>query len=166
MMGKFENNYLFKKKKISGIFYQPKIKNIFFIIVDRFLWDKLIKREIFIKSLNFMDKKFKKERFSIHNDDIACFGLFRVATSYGFLEEIGYFYNRGNDESTHKINYKNQYINRRYRSIFSIMKYYYLKTDNNIYEKVMGGYNFYKLRFDKITYKKIKFLTKGFDYNY
>ena len=163
MMGNFENNTL-KKKKISGIFYQPKIKNIFFIVVDRYLWDKLIKKEIFIKSLNFMDEKYKNERIAIHNDDIVCFGLFRVAESYGFLEEIGYFYNRGNNESTHKINYKKQYINRRYRSIFSIMKYYYLRTDNNTYEKVMGGYNFYKLRFNKKSYKKIKFLTEGFDY--
>ena len=164
MMGNVTNNYLFKKKNISGIFYQPNIKNIFFRIEDRYLWDKLIKRKIFIKSIYFMHKKFRKERFSIHNDDIACFGLFRVAKSYGFLEEIGYFYNRENEESTHKINYKKKYINRRFRSIFSTMKYYYEQTDDNKYEKIMGGYNFFKLRFDKKSYEKIKFLTKDFDY--
>ena len=164
MMGNITNNYLFKNKNITGIFFQPNIKNIFFKIVDRYLWDKLIKRRIFIKSIYFMHKKFRKERFSIHNDDIACFGLFRVAKSYGFLEEIGYFYNRDNEDSTHIINYKKKYINRRFRSIFSIMKYYYEQTDNNKYEKIMGGYNFFKLRFDEKTYKKIKFLTKYFDY--
>ena len=137
MIGNINNNSLFKNKNISGIFYQPKIKNLFFRIVDRYLWDKLIKRRIFIKSIFFMHKKFRKERFSIHNDDTACFGLFRVAKSYGFLEEIGYFYNRENERSTHKINYKKKYINRRFRSIFSTMKYYYEQTDNSKYEKVL-----------------------------
>ena len=164
MIGNITNNFLFKKTKIHGFFNQPEIKNIFFKIVDRYLWDKLIKREIFIKSIFFMNEKFRKERFAIHNDDVACFGLFRVEESYGFIQEIGYFYNFEKEESTHKINYKKQYINRRFRSIFTVMKYYYEQTNNNRYEKVMGGFNFYKIRFNKKSYERIKYLTKGFDY--
>ena len=164
MVGNITNNTFFKKKNISGIFFQPEIKNIFFVYQDRYLWDKLIKRIIFIKSIYFMKDNFRKERFSIHNDDTACFGLFRIANSYGFLEQIGYFYNRGNENSTHKQNYLPKNINERYRSLFTIMKYYYEQTDNNTYEKIMGGYNFYKLRFTYRYKNKINFLTKDFDY--
>lgn len=163
MVGNITNNSLFIKN-ISGIFYQPQIKNIFFILQDRYLWDKLIKRNIFIKSIYFMKKKFRKERFSIHNDDVACFGIYKIASSYGFLEQIGYFYNRGNENSTHNQNFKRKNINGRYRSLFSIMKYYYEQTDNNTYEKIMGGYNFYKLRLNKRYRRKIKYLTKGFGF--
>ena len=164
MVGNITNNKFFKKKNVTGIFYHPEIKNIFFIIKDRYLWDKLIKRNIFIKSIFFMKAKFRNERFSIHNDDTACFGLFRVANSYGFLECVGYFYNRENENSTHKQNYLQKNINGRYRSLFSTMKYYYEQTDNNTYEKIMGGYNFYKLRVTQHYKRKINFLTKGFDY--
>lgn len=163
IVGNITNNSLFNKN-ISGIFYKPQIKNIFFTIQDRYLWDKLIKRKIFIKSIYIMKKKFRKQRFPIHNDDVACFGIFKVASSYGFLEQIGYFYNRGNENSTHNQNYKNKNINGRYLSLFSIMKYYYEQTDNNTYEKIMGGYNFYKLRLNKNYKRKIKYLTKGFDF--
>ena len=44
------------------------------------------------------------------------------------------------------------------------MKYYYEQTDNNTYEKIMGGYNFYKLRVTQRYKRKINFLTEGFDY--
>ena len=163
IVGNITNNKLFKKN-ISGIIYRPQIKNLFFIMKDRYLWDKLIKRDVFIKSIYFMKEKFRKERFSIHNDDTACFGIFRIANSYGFLEQIGYFYNRGNENSTHKQNFMHKRINGRYHSLFSTMKYYYEQSDNNTYEKIMGGYNFYKLRVNKRYRSKIKFLTKGFNY--
>ena len=63
MIGNITNNYLFKNKNISGIFYQPNIKNIFFRIVDRYLWDKLIKRRIFIHLFILCIKNLGKKGF-------------------------------------------------------------------------------------------------------
>ena len=57
-----------------------------------------------------MKKKFRKERFIIHNDDTACFGIFKSAYSYGQLKEVGYFYNNGSINSTTKQNYLPDYI--------------------------------------------------------
>ena len=161
--GSFEKN-IFKKIKINGILYQPQTKNVFFNCSDRFLWDKLIKRRIFIKSITFMNKKFRKERFAIHNDETACYGVFRVANSYGLLEEIGYFWNRRIPNSTSKLNMIPENTNGRFRSIFTTMNYYYEQSDDNAFEKIKGGYNFFKIRIVPRYEKQIKYLTKGFDY--
>ena len=165
MMGSYQNNYLFHMNlSISSILYPPKIKEVFFNTSDRYLWDKLIKRNIFIKSIIFMKKQFRNQRFYMHNDELACFGLFQVANSYGLLDEIGYFYNRFNPNSTTKEIYKLKYINKRFHTMFSIMKYYFEQSNNNLYEKVMGGYNFFQLRIFPRNFRLIKYITEGFDY--
>ena len=160
MIGSYENNTLFPIN-ITGILYPPYIKDVFFNCSDRYLWDKLIKREIFIKSIEFMKESYRNERFAIHNDELACFGVCKVANSYGVLEQIGYFYNRFNPNSTTKRVYKLENINERFHSLFTIMKYYYEQTDNNMFEKTMG-YNFFMLRIVPRNRRMIKYLTKGF----
>lgn len=161
--GSFDNN-IFKGINSNGILYQPNVKNLFFICPDKFLWDKLIKRKIFIKSIKFMKTKFKKERFIFHNDETACFGVFRVANSYGLLEQIGYFWNRNNSNSTTHKSLKPENANGSFRSLFSIMYYYFEQSDNNVFEKTKGGYDFFKLKINHPYQKQIKYLTKGFDY--
>ena len=56
--------------------------------------DKLIRRIIYIKSIKFMQKKFYDMDYHMHTDDTIFFGIIRFAESYGFLEQIGYFYNQ------------------------------------------------------------------------
>lgn len=113
MVGNYQNNSIFQMNlSVNEILYPPKIKNLFFNCSDRYLWDKLIKRAIYIKSIEFMVEKYRKERFFIHNDEVTCFGLFKVANSYWLLKEVGYFYNRYNYNSTTKQIYKKRYVNR------------------------------------------------------
>ena len=161
--GKFNENVI-RKINISGIYYYPQIKDIFFNCSYRYLWDKLIKRNIFIESIGYIKEKYRNTRIIIHNDEVACFGVFRVAKSYGILEEIGYFYNRENPNSITKYNYKKKNINGRFHTLFTIMEFYYEQTDNNTFDKTMGGYNFFELRINYIYNKKINYLTSGFMY--
>ena len=165
MVGNYKNNSIFQMNlSVNEILYPPKIKNLFFNCSDRYLWDKLIKRTVYIKSIEFMVEKYRKERFFIHNDEVTCFGLFKVANSYWLLKEVGYFYNRYNYNSTTKQIYKKHYVNQRFRSLFSIMKYYYEFSDNNLFEKNKGGYFFFQLRIIPRNKRQIKYLTKEFDY--
>ena len=164
LMGDFKNKKPIILNKQSGICFQPETNNIFFDCETRYLWDKLIKRTIFIKSIYFMKKKFRKERFIIHNDETACFGIFKSAYSYGQLEEIGYFYNREILNSTTKNNFLPENINGRFHSIFAIMDYYFEQSENNVYEKTKGGYRFFEYRIVRKYESKIEFLTKGFKY--
>ena len=40
-----------------------------------------------------MRKEFQREKYFIHSDDTVLWGIISSATSYGFIEQIGYFYN-------------------------------------------------------------------------
>ena len=162
MIGGFKKNRL-AKIEVFGISYKPHVKEVFLNCSERFLWDKLIKRKIFIKSIRFMKKKYRDIRFTLHNDETACFGVFRVAESYGLLEQIGYFWNRLVPNTTSKQNYLQKNINNRFFSIFTTMDYYYEQTDCNKYEKVNGGYKFFKKRIYQFE-NRIKYLTRGFKY--
>ena len=156
-----KNNLL--KLNISGIFYH-NIKEIYYKCSYRYLWDKLILRKIYLKSIHFIKEKYRNSRIIIHNDEVACYAVFRVANSYGVLEQVGYYYNRENEKSITKQNFKPENINGRFYSLFTIMEYYFDQSNNNTFEKTMGGYNFFKLRIDLLYRKKIKYLTKGFIY--
>ena len=161
--GNFTENVI-RKMNISGVFYNNQIKAIFFNCSYRYLWDKLIRREIFIKSIQFIKEKYRNTRIIIHNDEVACYSVFRVAKSYGILEQIGYFYNRENSNSITKYNFKPENINGRFHTLFTIMEFYYDQSDNNSFEKTMGGYNFFELRINYMYKRKIKYLTNGFNY--
>ena len=125
LMGNFKKNELIIINRFSGIYSKAKTNNVFFNYDRRYLWDKLIRRSVFIKSIYFMDKKYRKERFIIHNDETACFEIFKSACSYAQIEEVGYFYYWNNINSTTKKNFLPKNINGRFHSIFAIMEYYY-----------------------------------------
>ena len=165
MIGSYENNTLFPMN-ITGILYSPQVKNIFFNSSDRYLWDKLIKRKTFIKFIESISIKeeYKNERFVIHDDELVCFGICNIAESYGVLEQIGYFYNRFNPNSTTKKVYKRNFLHRRFRSMFKIMKYYFEHTENNAFEKTSAGYNFFMLRVAPRNKVRIKYLNYGFNF--
>ena len=160
LMGDYKRNNLVIINKSSGIVFQQDTNKIFFQYDTRYLWDKLVRRNIFIKSIYFMNQNFKYERFIIHNDDTACFGLFKSAYSYGQIKEVGYFY------STTKKNFLPENINGRFHSLFATMDYYYEQSENNTFEKTKGGYHFFEYRIVRRYESKIYHLSKGFKYIY
>ena len=164
MAGDIKKNIFWKVLRYkSGIIRNKNVKEVFFHGTTRNTWDKFVKRKVFIDSINFMKNKFKSENYVVYNDDVAIFGLFKTAQSYGFLEEIGYFYNWGVPNSTtHKYEDK-KYINDIYKSCFNIMEYFYEQTRNNKEEK-SAGYNFFKIKVHKTYLKDVAYLTEGFDY--
>ena len=163
MKGNFTENK-FIKLNISGIFYNYTIKKLYYNCLYRYLWDKLILRKTYIKSINFIKEKYRNSRIIIHNDEVACYAVSRVANSYGILEQVGYFYNRENKKSITKQNFKPENINGRLHSLFTIMEYYFEQSYEDTFEKTNGGYNFFKLRIDYLYRSKIKYLTEGFIY--
>ena len=158
---KFKPIILIDKNELC---FKNETHKVFFDYETRYLWDKLIRRSVFVKSIYFMNTKFRKERFVIHNDETACFGIFKSANSFGLLKEIGYFYNRGIINSTTKKNFFIKNINGRFHSLFSTMDYYYEQSEDNIYEKTKGGFRFFVYRIVRKYESKIEFLTEGFNY--
>ena len=163
MAGDLRKNMLWGTKYRSGIIRgHDEVKKAYFNTNGRNTWDKLIKREAFIKSINFMKEKFRSDRFAVFNDDVACFGLFKTAESYGFLEEMGYIYNwdvQGSE--THR--YKDiSLANPIYKSCFTIMEYFYEQTDNDTEKN--AAYGFYTGKAKRVLRYLLDYLTEGFDY--
>ena len=154
------------KYKSGIICNNQNIRNIYYYGVTRNLPDKLIRRSIFIKAINFIDKKLYYEDYHIHPDDTSFFGIIRFANSYGFLEQIGYFYNQDPDRKPKLKIKKNkkEIINKDIKSYFNIMKYFILQSDNNTIEKNNIPYRFFiehvKDRFEK----DMKYLIRDFDF--
>ena len=163
-MGDYKKYKLVKINNRTEICFQPETNNIFFDFDTRYLWDKLIRKKTFIKSIYFMKEEFRKERFFIHNDETACFGIFKSAYSYGQIEDIGYLYNSKIMNSTTKQNFLPKNINGRFHSLFTTMLYYYEQSEDNVYEKTKGGYHFFEYRIVRRYEKKIALLSKGFKY--
>jgi glycosyltransferase involved in cell wall biosynthesis len=147
---KYTNGILHNNSEVRNLFYYGKTRN---------LADKLIKREVYIKSINFMRKDLYNEDYHINDDDTAFFGIVHFAKNYGFLEQIGYFYyqkkNKRKDRKSMNINY---------RSIFNILKYFYIQSDNNTFEKTMMPYAYFTKKIKKLYEKYLNDVTDGFDF--
>jgi glycosyltransferase involved in cell wall biosynthesis len=154
------------KYKNGIICNNSNVRNIFYYGDTRNLPDKLIKREIYIKAIKFMKKELYNQDYHVHTDDTSFFGLIRFANSYGFLEQIGYFYNISPNRRI-KIEAKEDrisIINKDIRSLFNIMKYFILQSDNNNIEKNYISYRFFEEKVKHKLRKDIKYIQNDFDF--
>ena len=53
------------------------------------LWGKLIKREIFMKTIKSIEEYYLNQNMSLHEDGLMLFALFKKAKSYLFINEYG-----------------------------------------------------------------------------
>ena len=141
---------------------QSEIKNNFYNTISRNLWDKFVRREIYIKSFKFMNEEFYNQIYIWNSDDTSFFKLLHTAQSYGFLEQIGYLYvNKPKGTYIYKFDYKNS--NLLMRGVFNNMNYFYNQSDNSTSEKTNLAYKYFE---KNIGYLKnnLPYLTEGFDF--
>ena len=88
--------------------------------------------------------------------------MIHVANTYGFLEEIGYFYiKRQKNSYYYRFDRKN--MNIIFQSIFNNMRYFYMQSDNNTIEKTNLAYKYFNHKI-KVFGKYLPYVTVGFDY--
>ena len=162
IIGSYKTNRLWKNIKYkSGIIYYPKIKDYFYNSYLPQISDKLIKREIFINSMEYMTNNPNNDVFDYSFNDLAIFALSKTAKSYGFLESVGYFYNTKNSLLTVESWYKNKKVDKIFGKYFNVSKYFLENTGENRQEKLFA----YKFLDNKI-YKyrnKLYYLFNNFD---
>ena len=164
MMGYFDKSNARTKMKYKGGILRgnPEIRNIFYNGVSKNICDKLIRREVYIKSVNFMKEEYYDGDYHINDDDTAFFGIIHYAESFGFLEQIGYFYIARPPGPNHyrvALNRTNDLI----FSICNVMRYFYGQSENNTLEKVNVAYKYFQKSFKEFG-NRIKYLTEGFDF--
>ena len=162
-----KSNY--KYRAYANIIKQPFLSYIFFYNEkykkgDAFnvaLWDKLIKREIAIKAINFIGKDYINEKLIIENDVILLFSLFQNADTYCHINENGYLHISNNDSIWNTWNNTDIYGNILH-GIFTNIKFLFEKTGKTRLDKL---YCIFRL---KQSFKRYKICFSNFqkEYNY
>ena len=104
--------------------------------LDYYITNKLIQKDLFIKSLNFIDKFYLNNFMIDCEDGLINFVLYKLANSYYFIAKIGYIYVI-NEGSITIANFK-----KRLKSNFLYLKFIFENTKNNIIEKNIANYIF------------------------
>ena len=142
--------------KYDNIIKQPILSYVFFYNengkkgaeLNTALWDKLIKKDVVAKTIKFIGKEYYEQNIKIENDVILLYSLFRISTSYQYINEIGYFY-----ISDHNDSISNSWNSSKFDSIiihglFTNIKFLYDKSGNSYLDKL---FCIYKL---KQTFKR------------
>ena len=137
--------------KYKNIIRQPILSYIFYYNEntkrgDEFntaLWDKLINKNIAVKAIQYIGEKYLKETIKIENDVILLFSVFQVSESYQYINEIGYFYIRNNNDSISNSWNNPKISNSIVHGLFTNIKFLYEKTGNTYLDKY---YSIFKLQ--------------------
>ena len=104
--GMYENEKLtnilkdYSSINLNNVIHQPELRTKFINInnnypddlINRAIWAKLIKKELFIKSLADIGVEYTEDFINFAEDTIMVISLFHLANSYYLMKEIGYMY--------------------------------------------------------------------------
>ena len=91
--------------------------------------------KIFINSLKLINDYFLNQNMIFYEDTLINYILYKIANSFYYLKDLGYYYISNPNSST--IGYKNnkKSVNKLLYSFFLFLKFIFLYTKNNKYEK-------------------------------
>ena len=94
-------------------------------IINRVIWGKFVKKNIFKNVLNYIGSEFTDDYISDVEDTIMALGIYHTARSYFVTKELGYYYNFDLSKKDIKIvNTKCKFINKpRQFGFYNIIKF-------------------------------------------
>ena len=152
---------------VENILYQPELRVKFFYktgkykltLINRVIWGKFIKKNIFIELLNYIGSEYVNEYINYAEDCIMALGIYHIAKSYYVMKEIGYYYAFEKKKNSIKLNNNkvckimNDGINNFY---FNYLKFMVDKHNKNKKE-IRSAYNeLLILKFEKILEMNLK----------
>ena len=163
------SNLEVKKKKyhyhyLDGIIYQPQLSDIYFYdpqtknysdVQCRNIWNKIIRREILLKAVNYIGKIYYKELFITAEDTIINLMSLHFAKNFSNIRLPGYMYNIREKSMTHGKTNKTQKILFDYNHLLYIKLFYrYLKEFNKD-----RNFLFYELKTINVLLLRLKNFT-------
>ena len=161
---KFNDIYLRNEKK--GV-YQPELSTYIFYenkqlrIIDFYITNKLIKKEIYIRALNSLNNYYFNIYITYLEDLMMNYILFRVAKSFCFIKNIGYLYIKNNMSKTNNL-FKTTIL--RIKFSFIILKFFFDYSKNIKKEKDIYQYFFSYLNKMLNISDKLFIINKDFNF--
>ena len=129
-------------KKHNKIIKQPNLSNFLYIkknnkikrLIDGYLWGKCINKEVYLKSLYILGENVYNQHVNYGDDRIVNFILFKVASSFKYINVIGIIYNINNKSS---ITHKKSLIKNCHDELINLMSLYNLTKNTNKIEIVI-----------------------------
>ena len=99
----------------KGIIYQPELKTKFYEFKDtegfraikcRTVWGKIVKNDIFQKTLDFIPEKYSNDYILGFEDTMITVSLYNVAQSYYLFRQPGYYYTFDERKGRFPLNYE------------------------------------------------------------
>ena len=159
----------FKKECMpNSIIFQPEISDNMFYghgelkQCNYYIYNKLIKREIVLKSLIYMGEEALNQNLYMHEDALQLFCLLRVANSFYYLNVIGYAKLKIKNTKSLQRSYNSPlYANKVFHNVFTEMKVIFYRTQNNSHDKYIC-YEFFKMVRSYYTHLS-PYVTEGFE---
>jgi glycosyltransferase involved in cell wall biosynthesis len=164
-VSKYEYGDMFKR---NTIITQPEIfQQSFYKVGDSlyqqnlFLWGKIMKRQLFLEIFDNLSDYYKRQHWTLYEDNALDFILLKYAQSYVFIKENGYIYCY-NSQSSYTNRYKSYKANRTVKDVFLLAEICFDYTNDNEYEKQMAMAQLRRFVFE---YKSsLENVSSGFDY--
>jgi len=164
----FKKNIIYQPELSNILFYKPNSKN-YSEIFCRTLWNKLYKKHILIKAINYIEKDFHK-KFLVAADDTPINMInFQFANNYSNIFLPGYLYSIRKKSITNDINEDNhlKIVSINYLLYYKLF-YRYIKDFNKnldyLYYDIFtfSPYllNLKKLKVDEFLHDSLKFFNK------
>lgn len=121
------------------IIHHPELSNILYYennyysdIICRCIWNKMIRKDVLDKSINFLRSRiYENEHFDFAEDTIINILNFEFASNYSNLDLIGYMYNVRKDSMSHSNKKEETYIKMGYNMfLFYKLFFIYIKSFN------------------------------------
>ena len=136
--GNLDNSKIFNNIQ-TGPIYQPDLSNYIFYgskelqIIDMVIFNKFVKREVFIKALNILESCYLKLYMVFFEDGLINYFVHLVGKSFYFLKKrVGYHHLR-TAESITKNKFKYKYPKTKY--LFIYLKFVFENSKNTKYSK-------------------------------
>ena len=165
------NKKLFMNEIIRNIesrpIHQPELSTYIFYgkgyleQIDVCLHNKLIKKEIYLNTLNSINKYYLNQYMNNWEDILINFMLFKKANSFYYMKYIGYYYIKNSKSITR--NYKKN-IENTIRSAFLFLKFIFHYTNNTRYEKGIAECVFNNIYLDILNISYFKSIVKEYNF--
>jgi glycosyltransferase involved in cell wall biosynthesis len=135
IVNKLENRPIYQPELSTFIYYgMNELERI-----DCYIHNKFIKRGVYIKAINSLNKFYLNLYMTFMEDSIINFLLHRISESYFYYKIIGYYYIKNSDSITNNLF---KISNLRINFIFNYLKFEFENSKNTKYEKDMNNFIF------------------------